>query len=422
MTNENLGRRGFLRRAGLTAGAAAALPLLDTAGKAAAEIDPDRLFKAGRFAAADRAYQRVLHRNPDNAHALAQRGYIALLSNRFQNAEWYLSRALRLAPADTDTKIRLADCFARQNQLSRAAPLLRGTSRAAYGEQYAAVTGTPFELHGAASTRLPFKAVDPLPVIEASVNGQARNFMLDTGAGFGLSTELAEEAGLRVVSTMRGGIPGTETTLYLGVADSIRLGDMEMRNVPVLWSDQKQPTPPGMPQLSGALGTALFHRFLTTMDYADQALILRRKTRAQLHEFERSARHAQRLPLWLPTKPFIPCALGSVNGHGPEVVSLDTGGTELGIVTTERTAEQVGIEPDYEHPEWFNGTIKCFPIEASRVSLGRAVGHNIRGVAGPLLFDDAYGFHTLANITHEFFKPFAITFDYTNMNLYITHP
>lgn len=31
-----------------------------------------------------------------------------------------------------------------------------------------------------------------------------------------------------------------------------------------------------------------------------------------------------------------------------------------------------------------------------------------------------FGFQTIANFTHEFFKPFAATFDYLAMNLYVT--
>ena len=85
-------------------GASAILPLVTEGAARAAEAaraDPDQLFEEGQFAAADRGYARLLEKDPDDAHAWAQRGYIALLSNRFRDTERFLGAALKLAPADT---------------------------------------------------------------------------------------------------------------------------------------------------------------------------------------------------------------------------------------------------------------------------------------------------------------------------------
>jgi hypothetical protein len=261
------GRRNFLR----AVGAGTILPLLGSA-TANASTDPDQLFKAGRFAEADRGYDLILHRDPDNARAAAQRGYIALLCNNFQNAERFLTKAVELAPADTFSKQQLADCYVRQDQLARAVPLLRASGNEAYATQLASVTGTPYEVHGAQTT--------------------------------------------------------------------------------------------------------IFYHFLTTMDYANKALILRRKTRAHLREFQAETRRGslETLPLWLAADHF-PCTLGSLNDYGPRMVSLDTGG---------------------------------------------AVARDIYGIAGPLSMDDRFRFDTIANFTHTFFKPYAITFDFMDMNFHIT--
>jgi hypothetical protein len=70
----------------------------------------------------------------------------------------------------------------------------------------------------------------------------------------------------------------------------------------------------------------------------------------------------------------------------------------------------------------FNG-VPTYPIVPDEISLGRAVGYNIGGLAGPLateLLKQLLRFEMIANFTHNFFKPFAITFDFTDMNLYIT--
>src|SRR5262245_973538 len=105
-----ISRGKFVRSSALTLGVAALFPLFGDgrggiAGPALSQaatsgLNPDELFRLGRFKEADRGYRRLLRENPDNAHAVARRGYIALISNRFDDAEAFLSRAVKLAPND----------------------------------------------------------------------------------------------------------------------------------------------------------------------------------------------------------------------------------------------------------------------------------------------------------------------------------
>jgi predicted Zn-dependent protease len=106
-----LSRRSLLQTGGATLGAAVLSPVvLGTAGVVGASQlgdaasmkheDPDELFRLGQFREADWGYRRLLRRNPNNAHAAARRGYIALLSNEFDRAESFLTRAVDLAPED----------------------------------------------------------------------------------------------------------------------------------------------------------------------------------------------------------------------------------------------------------------------------------------------------------------------------------
>ncbi|MFF3671926.1 aspartyl protease family protein [Microtetraspora malaysiensis] len=430
---ENIDRRQFLRRTGLAVGAGAVLPHLGapwastslamTPSSSTSRITPDDLFTAGKFKEADQGYAHLLRRAPGNAHAAAQRGRIALLSNKFEDAEKFLTRAIHLAPDDNFSKRQLAECFVRQDRVARAVPLLRGTgdlSDAAFAAQYASVTGTPYETQGAQKTRVPFVCVDPLPCVEAAVNGaKPKRFLIDTGATLALSTETAEQAGLRAVSTSTSNPAGQTLTTYHGVMESFRLGDIVLHNVPVVWYDLRMPDLPDGSRPSGVIGTTLLYHFLATMDYANQALVLRRKTGTQLREFLVEARRAgvDRLPLWL-AGDHIPCTLGSLNDYGPRVVSLDTGGMSMGVMTTEENAKRAGIEIDYDHPTT-GGGITFYPITPARIGLGKTVGRNIPGVAGGWPWIKLFGFETIANFTHEFFKPHAITFDYAGMNFYI---
>jgi hypothetical protein len=427
--SRKVSRRTFLRTSGLTVGAAALLPLAGVGGEALARsleaqaarpiANPDELFRLGRFKEADRAYRRLLGHDPANAHVAGRIGYIALLSNHFEDAEGFLTRATELAPEDNFSKLQLADTFVRQDQLARAVPLLRGLDERsrALAEVYAGMTGTPYEVRGAAKTRLPFPSLDPLPHFDVSVNGGAAEpFLFDTGATIGLTSEIAQRAGLRAVASSTQFVNGRTIVMSHGVVDSLRFGDIELRNVPLTWGDLPPlPLPDGsLP--SGVVGTDIFYRLLTTLDYAQQGLILRQKTRAQLREFRTEAlrAHAEILPLWLATD-HLACTLGSLNEYGPRVVLLDTGGVGIGLVTTEEFAQLSGIEADYANP--LPGGF--FSVVADKMSLGDAVRRHMPGVIGPRLADQ-FTFEVIGGFTHEFYKPFAVTFDFVDMNLYIT--
>ncbi|MUN41215.1 aspartyl protease family protein [Actinomadura litoris] len=423
--SHDLDRRAVLRRAGLTAAAAASVPFLDipsTRAAATSAKDPDRLFKHGRFAEAERAYRLLLRGDPRNAHANAQLGYIALLSNRFRMAECHLSSAIDLNPADTGSLRRLADCFVRQDRHARAIPLLNeiGTpSTKASATQYGHLGASPYRISGPAGTRVPFRFLDPVPVVEASVNGsRPLTFMVDTYATLDLAPETAKDLGLRAVATTSGVAGNKPVTIYLGVLDSFRIGDIEVRNLPVQWSQGGQrPTLPDGSTAAGAFGTTVLYHFLATMDYARRALVLRRP---------RPARRSDGLPLWLAGDHF-PCSLGSLRDDGPRVVTVDTGGIGHGLDTTVEIAESLGIPVDRAHPVGSVNGIDIYPIRPDRISLGRAVGRDILGFAAEKVFPGlpgpglsaAFGFDAIANFTHDFYKPYAVTFDYTAMRLRI---
>src|SRR4051794_41782936 len=107
-SQRHLSRRGVLLGAAALAGATALTGPAD----AAEAADPDALFRAGRFDEADRGYARRLHTDPGDPHALGQRGYIALLSNRFAAAERFLTP---LAATDPAARQRLAEAYIRQD-------------------------------------------------------------------------------------------------------------------------------------------------------------------------------------------------------------------------------------------------------------------------------------------------------------------
>ncbi|MGH3375555.1 MAG: tetratricopeptide repeat protein [Actinoallomurus sp.] len=100
-------------------------------------FDADGLFKAGKFEQARRAYEEILKTDPTNLNAARQRGYVGLLSNRFSEAEKYLTRALKLAPDDKNTNTLLGDCYIRQDKFSLSVPRWQAIGNEAYAEWFA---------------------------------------------------------------------------------------------------------------------------------------------------------------------------------------------------------------------------------------------------------------------------------------------
>jgi predicted aspartyl protease len=254
------------------------------------------------------------------------------------------------------------------------------------------------------------------------LNGAApERFVLDTGAlPLTLTTETANKVGLRAVSSMTGGsVNGHPVTTYLGVLPSLRIGQIELRNVPVSWLDGDILDPDGT-GTAGTIGTGFFYHFLTTMDYKRRALILRRKTTAQQRAFRAEAARAgiRPQPLWL-AGDHLPCTLGKINDYGPRVACIDSGAT-TGLNTSLANAQRAGITVNTASPVPVNGgTSSVYPITVDRMSIGNAINRNLPGSVGEMFWEGMTNFDLIGNFTHEFFKPFAVTFDYVGMNLYV---
>jgi predicted Zn-dependent protease len=91
------------------------------------EIDSaDRLFQTGKFAEAGKLYSQIVTQNPKNYSATLQLGRIALLSNRLDDAQKWLEKAIALKPGDADAKVMLAEAFYRRDDFQKAAASLNG--------------------------------------------------------------------------------------------------------------------------------------------------------------------------------------------------------------------------------------------------------------------------------------------------------
>src|SRR6266404_3186100 len=271
------------------------------------EIDSaDRLFQAGKFTEAGKLYSQIATQNPKDYSATLQLGRVALLSNRLEDAQKWLGKAVTLQPGDADAKVMLAETFYRRDDFQKAAAALNGvdvSSNKLIREQYPTLNVAklesfkgqrPYELQGnGTSTRLKFLNTDPLPVVNVRVNGGDEvTFFIDTGGSeVTLDTDFAKELRVPKFGAIQGTFSGGQhTEVQLGRIESLTVGEWTVKNVPTAMLPLRQLSEGlGVKQINGIIGTTLFYHFLATMDYPRGELVLRRKTTESLEQFTKSS-------------------------------------------------------------------------------------------------------------------------------------
>jgi Aspartyl protease/Tetratricopeptide repeat len=404
------------------------------------EIDSaDRLFQGGKFAEAGKLYSQIVAKNPKNYSAALQLGRIALLSNRLDDAQKWLEKAITLKPADTDAKVMLAEVFYRRDDFQKAAAALNGVDVASNKliiEQYPCLNvaklesfkgQTPYELHGnGTSTRLKFVRTDPLPVVNVRVNGDDEvTFFIDTGGSeVALDTEFAKELGVPQFSAVQGTFSGGQhAEVQLGRIESLTVGDWTVKNVPTAMLPLRQLSEGlGVKQINGIIGTTLFYHFLATMDYPHGELVLRRKDAKSLEEFKKSPGKRVVVPIWMASDHFM-VGWGRVETLPPSLLFVDTGLVGAGAKLAESVIKEAGIKLEEDKATegaGGGGTLKIVPYTVHQLSLGDIKEENVPGLYdGPFPWENMFGFHLAGMVGHDFFKPYAVTFDFQNMQIFL---
>jgi predicted aspartyl protease len=399
----------------------------------------NQLFQAGKFAEATKLYSRIVVQNPKSYSATLQLGRIALLSNRLDDAQKWLEKAMTLQPEDVDAKVMLAQAFYRRDDFQKAAAALNGvdvSSNKLIREQYPTLNvamlesfkgQTLYELQGnGTSTRVKFVKTDPLPIVNVRVNGGKEvTFFIDTGGSeVTLDTDFAKELGVPQFGGVQGTFSGGQhAEVKLGRIESFTLGDWTVKNVPTAMLPLRQLSEGfGVKQIDGIIGTTLFYHFLTTMDYPHGELVLRRKDAKSLEEFKKSPGKRVVVPIWMASDHFM-VGWGRVEKLPPSLLFVDTGLTGAGVKLAESVIKEAGIK--LEEDKAFEGaggggTLKIVPYTVHQVSFGAIKEENVPGLYdGPFPWENTFGFHLAGMVGHDFFKPYAVTFDFQNMQIFL---
>jgi len=398
----------------------------------------DEAFKEGKFANAEKLYGPVTAGDTKSYAPCVRMGEIALLSNRFPEAEKWLKKALEIRADDAAAKTLLAETYYRQDDFEHAAEWLKtpGTGefpgRAHFSsldyEKMARFKGlTPYQLSGAGeAVHLKFVQMDPLPLVTVRIDGgKDAVFFLDTGgAELGLDTEFAKELGLplwasKEVATFAG---GQHIETFHSKIDSIGLGDWIVKNVPAQVLPLRALSPMlGVPRVDGVIGTIFLYHFLSTIDYRAGELVLRKRTPENVRKlWVNMGRKSVSAPFWMAADHFI-VGWGRVNALPPTLFFLDSGLAGAGVNFPESTLKAANIVLDKskaEKGQGAAGTFESIPYVVPEVSFGGITEQQVNGLwDGPLFWEDGLGFHIGGMVGHEFLRTHAVTFDFDGMML-----
>jgi tetratricopeptide (TPR) repeat protein len=400
------------------AGSAAAAP------NAASEAD--RLFFAGDFARAQTLYEAVPSWSPRYEAARRQLGAIALYENRLDEAEQALRLAVLQDPADTKADLLLAEAASRRGNFAGAATWLRqaGRSERADAAAYEAFgNAQPYRITSAEKgARLPFVQTDPLPAVEMSVNGVRGLFLVDTGAAeivldpaFAAKADVAGSGG--DTGLFAGGRTANITYARIG---EIALGSLEVADVPaLLLSTAGFTSAAGGKQVAGVIGTELFSRFRTTIDYPKGALILEPPDAPSPHD------QAIEIPFLMVRDHFL-LARGQLNDGPGQLFFVDTGLAGYAFTGPAATLRDAGIAvptlPADSSSDIGESAVAPFDIRA--LILGRARREDMKGLYGPFppQLESSTGVHIGGIVSHAFFRPYAVTFDFARMRIILRKP
>jgi hypothetical protein len=284
---------------------------------------------------------------------------------------------------------------------------------------------TPYEVHGDGQiTRLKFLRTDPLPLITVRVNGGDEvTFFIDTGGSeVALDTDFAKELGVPLFGTVQGTFSGGQhAEVQQGRIESLTVGDWTVKNLPVVMLPLRQLSEGlGAKQIDGIIGTTLFYHFLATLDFPHGELVLRRKNARNLEQFVAASGKSVAVPFWIASDHFM-VGWGRVETLPPALLFVDTGLAGAGVKLAESVIKEAGIKLEEDKASagaGGGGKLKIVPYVVHRLSFGKVQEENVAGLYdGPFPWENLFGFHLAGMVGHDFFKPYAVTFDFQNMRI-----
>jgi len=255
------------------------------------------LFREGKLPEAESEWLNAVNSDHANARAYLGLARLSTATTQYEQAKREIDKAHALGPSDPDIEFH----WLRSLKPSEQVPYLenylsheQGTSAEEqthlrnYLEFLKAQLKSP--THGCQlASELPSAEADLLLVtgerpnqirgygLAVALNGKNSKLQVDTGAsGILIDHKVAQKAGLTRLSDMTVGGFGDrgESSGYFAMAESIKIGPLELRDCPVMVVDKRS-----VLGEDGVIGTDTFQEFLINLDFHHKKLRLRKLPR-----------------------------------------------------------------------------------------------------------------------------------------------
>ena len=387
----------------------------------------DILYKLGDVWEADEVIAPLGDASLPNVAHLRLAARMAYLLGDYGRAESLYSRVMELTEAGSEDHDRarqgLVLSWYQTNRFARA----RELPKPAEGEDESklltflqAFEGEPYGIEWATDARISHLEMTnditqpgALPLVDMEIDGQTVSLVLDTGGDrLYLDRDIYASLGLTTLANReaRYAYTGGETVEEpLGVAETVKMGDVTLTNVPVVGATWK-----ALGQTSdGVLTTQILKQFLSTMDYSNRRITLRERTPDALAQV--MATFGDTPPVEAPffmTGTHLMVAKGSLNGHEGINYFMDSGlAMSMPMIVVDETVELLGLETNaIDGTEYF-----WTPIESH--GLNGLVKGATQAMGNVFVEDDFFwrsGFMIDALISHQYLWPlgsWTIDFD-----------
>lgn len=290
-------------------------------------------------------------------------------------------------------------------------------------------------------TTLSMLTVDPLPVVEVTINDKPYYFMFDTGADATIiDKRLIEQLNADTSGSFEGDFGGgmTSELLYSSI-DAIVMNGLTIHNLPVMFLDishfdelltEEELLALGLPldfKVHGIFGTKVMQQLLATVDYVNGSFILRDKGSFYLEDVKKGMNHNATFDFCLNEMHQL-TAKGTINNK-PVCFWLDSGfASEAGVLLDDRAYDDLCIlRPELVFDEnAVSGAGKGY-------SSGERLASESAGIKDLVMEDIGVGldpnrsmywdngFIIEGMLSHHYLKNYAWTIDFNTMTMQLSN-
>jgi len=248
-------------------------------------------FRQGRITDAEREWVQVVNTGYPEAHAYLGLARVRNAIAMYKSAKQMLDKAHELDSSDPDIQQEWVATLSRSERIKYLESSLAGENNWDADHRAAAASYLEYLRERAkqrksscrlvskvTSTETPLKRlmIDPQHLrgygLSVALNDHKSSLMLDTGAsGILVKRSIAEHAGItKINETKVGGIGDKgHRDAYIGIADSIKVGDLEFRDCPIEVLESRS-----IVGEEGLIGADVFEDFLVDIDFPREILKL----------------------------------------------------------------------------------------------------------------------------------------------------